>query len=202
MDKASLISLIRNQLTGGDTSSAYKSKYHPKVVEKAIHAAYDNVLQNTIDSALKQNRVADVENIVKSYVYDVNFDEQRNQHYVSVPDIFSSDMIRMVSAPKNRVQAFAIIGNSSESIFNELDVVGIDSTPGAMIENGAIYFDDLFPIGCKQVMVKMVPSFSVLREDDDIGLPFEPIIDYVIKFFGQQRSDDQINDNNMQQLRQ
>ena len=111
-------------------------------------------------------------------------------------------LIRQVSQPKNRNASFAFMSTSSEPMWSELDVTKVDSTIGYMVENKKIYFDDMFNSQFGNIMVKMVPNFDGLSMDDDINIPLEPILDYCDKYWNNQRTDDQINDNEQIQGRQ
>jgi hypothetical protein len=206
MNKKELIALISERLTGGDTTSASRGKYHPVVIEKTIEVAYNDIIRLTVDQAIKENKLFNTDHLVKSYYYKPVIDIKRNQWYIESGFSLDSKLIRQISQPRNRQANFALISNVSEFMWDELDVTKVDFTIGAMVETKRIYFDDLFhpqffgeEIG--EIMVKMVPNFDGLSNEDDVNVPLEVIMESVNRFWDRQKKDDQIDDNNIEQGR-
>lgn len=204
MNKKELIALITERLTGGDSTSASRGKYHPVVVEKTIEVAYNDIIRSTVDQAIKENKLFNTDHLVQSYYYTPQVDPRRNQWYIESDFSLDSKLIRQISQPRNRNANFAIVSNVSEFMWDELDVTKVDFTIGAMIETKRIYFDDLFhpqvfgeTIG--DIMVKMVPNFDGLKNEDDVNVPLELIMESVYRFWERQKKDDQIDDNNIEQ---
>lgn len=202
MTKQELIELVIERLRGGDTTSASRSKYHPVVVEKTIEIGYNDTLKNMLDQVNNRSAKFPIDHLIRTYYFKPILDNNRDQYYVETTMSLDVKLIRQVSQPKNRNASFAFMSTSSEPMWSELDVTKVDSTIGYMVENKKIYFDDMFNSQFGNIMVKMVPNFDGLSMDDDINIPLEPILDYCDKYWNNQRTDDQINDNEQIQGRQ
>jgi hypothetical protein len=205
MTKAELRQLIIEKLSGGDTATASRSKYHPVVVDKTIEAAYNDIVRAMTDSSKKNRTNVDMDNLVKPFYFTPQLDERRGQYYVE--SSFSPDkvLVRQVSQPMNRVNSFAFVSTTSEPMWDELEATKVDFTVGVMIENKRLYFDSLFQpniyknqIG--EILVKMIPTYDGLSDTDDVDVSLQLILDAVFKFWQEQRPDDQVNDNNTEQV--
>lgn len=67
MTKAELRQLIIEKLSGGDTTTASRSKYHPVVVDKTIEAGYNDIVRAILDSAKKSRTKVDIDHLVRPY---------------------------------------------------------------------------------------------------------------------------------------
>jgi len=205
MNKAEFRQLIIEKLSGGDTTTASRSKYHPKVVDKTIELGYNDVIRAMLDDSKKTREKISIDHLVRPYYMTPQLDEKRNQYYIESKLSLDRTLVRQVSQPMNRVNSFAFMSTSAEPMWEELEATKVDFTVGVMIENNRMYFDSLFyPMRFNHqvgdLLVKMVPNYDGLSDTDDINVPLNPVMDAVFKYWNEQRSDDQTNDNNTEQF--
>jgi hypothetical protein len=198
MKKNELISLIRNKLTGGNSTIASNNRYHPRVVEKSIELGYDAILQQIVQGADKFGEyiLPGSDSMIKTYVKDVLYDEDRAQYYIDL-HVDDERFARQFTLPKNQSYLFAIIDAVSEPIWNELDVNTIDNTIGVMVEIDRIYFDQKFPSNLHptKVLAKIIPNFSQLSPEDEIKVPTQALYISAMQYWQNQKPNDDLNEN-------
>lgn len=205
MTKAELRQLIIERLSGGDTSTASRSKYHPVVVDKSIELGYNDIVGAMIDAIDSKKSKANIDHLIKAVYLTPKLDEQRNQYYVESTMTLDRKLVRQISQPMNRVNSFAFVSTISEPMWEELEATKVDFTVGAMTENKRIYFDSLFQpnifkhqIG--DLLIKIVPNYDGISDSDEVNVPFQPLLEAVFNYWNGQKPDDQVNDNNTEQV--
>jgi hypothetical protein len=198
MKKNELISLIRGKLTGGTSSIASNSRYHPRYVEKSIELGYDALLQQIVQGADRygEHVLPSSDAMIKTYIKDVLYDEDRAQFYIDL-HVDDKRFARQFTLPKNQSCLFAIIDAVSEPIWNELDVMKVDDTIGVMVELERIWFDQKFPekLHPTKILAKIIPNFSQLEPNDEIKVPTQALYLSSMQFWQGPMPNDDLNDN-------
>lgn len=175
MNKETLIDLARRHVSGGDAPAELKSRFHPNEVDKYLEMVYDDDIFRICTSAIKYGDYSVLDNYLNTYVFAVQYDSAREQYYITpVPQAVSLPNnlgIRQLSPPKDQTMSFALVDDNSASVWGALEVDYVDSTPGYSPEGSNIYFDDKFPKGLQNVMVKQIVPFSSLKKTDSVFVP-------------------------------
>lgn len=173
--KQNWIDLVRELLSGGDAPAEIRGKYHPRIVEKYLELAYDDIVTEVAKEGQITGDYSLLDMFALPYKVAVQYDSAREQKYIDLPILVmplpDGAAIRLVSAPKNQGQQFIRIAMNSQSVWNELEADRVDPKPGFYIENEIMYFDENFPYGLTDVLLKIVASFGALGKNDRIGVP-------------------------------
>lgn len=175
MNKQELVDLVKLNLGGGDASAEVKSRFHPKEIAKYIEMVYDDIFHELCVNGIKYGDFSPLDNYVLTYVLPIAYDNAREQYYtvlnpqpVPMPN---NQSIRQVSPPKQQTLSFAPVTDNSSSVWAALEVDYVDSTPGYSVEGNNIYYDDKFPKGLENIMVKQIVPFSNLKDTDSVFVP-------------------------------
>lgn len=175
MTKRQLIDLVRELLSGGDAPAEIRGKYHPKVVAKYLEMAFDDIIAIVAEEGKKTGDYSLLDKFALPYSQPVSYNSDREQKYCELPVLVmplpDNSAVRSISPPKDQSTQFAYVAVSSQPVWGALDVDSIDPVAGYSIENDIVYFDDKFPYGLENVLLKLVPSFGALDWDDKIGVP-------------------------------
>lgn len=175
MTKRQLIDLVRELLSGGDAPAEIRGKYHPKVVAKYLEMAFDDIIAVVALEGKQTGDYSLLDKFALPYIQPILYNTSREQKYCTLPVLVmplpDNSAVRSISPPKDQSTQFAYIAISSQPVWAALDVDAIDPVAGFTIENDTIFFDDKFPYGLENVMLKLVASFGALEWDDKIEVP-------------------------------
>jgi hypothetical protein len=209
MTKQNLIDLIRELLSGGDAPAEIRGKYHPRVVEKYLEMAYDDVISISADEGAKAKDFSLLDEFATPYTETVLYDTDKELKYCPLPVLVmplpGNAAMRSVSPPKDPSTQFVNISMTSQPIWKELEADYVDPKPGYWLEGERMYFDDMFPYGLTQVMMKIVSSFGDLGKNDRVAVPAGKntmIFQRVFELMQQkkQNPEDYYGDNNNKQV--
>lgn len=175
MNKEELIDNIQLRCAGGDLTPELISKYHPNLISLNVDQVFTDLIFQAYALGGKTGDYSMVDNYCLTYVFPIAYDSAREQYYselnpspVPLPDNYG---IRLVCPPKDQNMAFAPIDNNASNVFNELEVSFVNFVPAYSYEGSRLYYDDNFPKGLQNIMVKQVVSFSSLRRTDTVFIP-------------------------------
>lgn len=210
MKKAVLIELIKENLAGGDAPAPIRGKYDDRVIEKYLEMGYDDLVADIYKECFKTNNYSLLDNFGKAYKVVILKDEDRGEYYVelaiSVVPLPDNQGIRLVSPYKDQSQAFDYIDNNSQHVFRYLFNNVVSPTGIYYTELPRIYVSN-FPTALigKELMVKVIPPFNGLDENDDVFLPggnnlalFDRV--YEIMFRKNKTPQDDYDNNNSKQI--
>lgn len=175
LTKEELVYLVGERCAGGDAPASIRGRYHPAVISKYLDMVFDDMIYAGYLDGKKGGDYSQVDNYMKAFVLPIQYDSSRQERYVELtvqpvplPDNFA---IRSVSPPKNQNAAFAPIDNVSGPVWEELEVNFVSGVAGYYREDARLYFDDKYPEGLEQVMVKQIVPFSSLADTDSVTIP-------------------------------
>jgi hypothetical protein len=176
MNKAELIELVKENLSGGDAPAEIRGKYHPRIIEKYLEMAYDDLVATIYQEGEPSGSFAALDSFGKSYKTTLTEDKDRGELYVelsiSVVPLPDNKGIRLVCPYKDQSAAFDYIDNNSSHVFSRLhnQVVRPKGTYYAELPRIYISNVDRTLIG-KDIMVKAIPPFNGLKPEDDAFIP-------------------------------
>ena len=81
MKKAVLIELIKENLAGGDAPAEIRGKYDPRIIEKYLDMAYNDVVFNLYEAGYqKGGDYSALDNFGKSYKVTIQEDKERKEY--------------------------------------------------------------------------------------------------------------------------
>lgn len=175
MTKEELIALVRQRGEGGNPVASLNGKLHRVIVEKTLETIFTDLVWATYQSGERDGDYSQVDNYIKRYVQPVLVIEASGEKYcelpvtpVPLPDNFG---LRQICSPYNQAQSFAPLDNVSDPVWAELEANYVDGTPGYKMEGNSIYFDQKFPYGLENVMLKIIVPFSALGDTEEVFVP-------------------------------
>lgn len=175
MNKAELIDLVKRNLGGGDMPAELKSRFHPNEISKYIEMVYDDIFDAICKEGIKYGDYSALDNYLNTYIFATKYDSVREQYYIVLdpqPVPLPNNLgIRQVSPPKDQTFAFALVDDSSASVWDALESDYVSDVAGYSPEGNNIYFDNKYPRGLENVMVKQLVPFSSLRDNDSVFVP-------------------------------
>ena len=202
MRKITLVELVQDHLSGGDTPDDVKGRYHPEVVANLLALAYNAVVMQTYMEA-------------KAYSDYSVLDAWSLNHTINITDgmvplpyppvqLPNAMGIRQVAASGDLNNAFAYRETNSNAVFNELEVGQVSTKPFFYLEMNAgsgnhshVLQLGLIPDGCTAVKVKMIVPFDAVDDFATISVPAgkeELLIQSVIALMREKPAEDVIND--------
>ena len=204
MTKEQLIDLIIDRLAGGDCPQELKGKYHPEIVSKHIGIAMNYLMQNIVYKEAERYGMSVFDSYTKTYKnVEVLFDEDRNEKYSILPCsvivLPDNRGVRMISAMHDQKNSFVYRSNNSLNIYGQLDVDLISKRARFYIESKSVFYDRHLSADITQVLMKLIPEFDSLDDDDEVGIPTaygKLIFDLVIQSMLGKPLEKMSNDNN------
>lgn len=169
MRKDEFIKLIQISLNGGTPPADSQGKFHDVVIEKHVGMAYNEVV-----SQIKDRKVLD-QFVVVYRNQPVLIDSELNLRYINLPvpliNTVQGSAVRYISPMKDQTTSIFIRPNHSQATYRHLPVSYMFSTRGAArVEGDRIYFDGLDE-NIDEVLLKILPSFESISEDDEFEMP-------------------------------
>jgi hypothetical protein len=168
--KEQWVELVNLKLSGGDAPATIEGKYSLAEIEHYLTLAFNDVLS----AAWMQDRSI-LDDYIRSKVFDVKNDLNRNERYISIDVIVlplnknaGYAQLRYLKNPKMQ---FALIDANALAVFSELEVSRIDSRVGFYAEGQNIYFDENLPKIVDQILLKYITSFGGLDDTDEVIVP-------------------------------
>jgi hypothetical protein len=205
MTKRQLIDLLKHRLAGGDCPQEIKGKYHPRIIEKHIEIV-QNYLMKTVAyrEAEKENDWGLLDSYTKTFVpVDVEWNDTRKEFYsklpVAVVDLPRNRGIRFISDQENQAVQYLYRDNNSVDIFSNLDIDRVSTKPRWYREKDLIYFSRQLMPTTTAVLMKVIPTFSSLDDNDEAPVPSayaKSIFDLVFQSMMGMPPEKMSNDNN------
>jgi hypothetical protein len=176
MNKAELIELVKENLSGGDAPAEIRGKYHPKIIEKYLEMAYDDLVATIYQESEPSGNFAALDTFGKAYKVILKKDEDRGELYVeldiSVVPLPNNKGITLVCPYRDQTSAFDYVDNNSSHVFRKLHNQVMRPVGTYYAELPRIYIANVDPtlIG-KDIMVKAIPPFNGLKSTDDVFVP-------------------------------
>lgn len=210
LSKAQYIDLIRDNLASD--SAELRSRWHPRIVEKYLDIAFDSVLNKnkTVREGLMDEMGMDLWKyaaLTKPFYLDFKYDEKRKRYYSELPinilSITNNNGIQMICPVEEEQSAFLPTGVNDLFLFSGLDVGQLSGLIYFTLEgNRRIYYSGDIN-GCwKEVLAKLVLSFSEFDDNDDIDIPNglnAEIIQMTLMFMKGKLPEDIVDDSNAMQ---
>lgn len=212
--KIEIVEKIQSALNGGDDVSDGLSRYHPSDIEANVDEVYADILQNMYSQNMRSKMGFDpmlLDDYTRTYNnIPVQYDEVRCEFYSQLPvttvSLPFNSSVRFISPQQEQKLQFSPVSNNASVVFSELEVDKVDNVPSFYMESNRVYYS--FPVhDYKKVLMKLVPSFSSLLDDDLIPEPsivgqrgLITIYDIVVARFRNMLPEDLMNDNNSKQV--
>lgn len=175
MTKQNLIDLVRELLSGGDAPAEIRGKYHPRVVSLYLEMAYDDVISVTADEGAKVKDFSILDEFATPYTVPVLTDTSRERKYCTLPALVmplpGNAAMRSVSPPLDETTQFVNVSMTSQPVWAVLEADYVSPKSGYWLEGERMYFDDMFPYGLEEVLMKIVSSFGDLQKTDRVPIP-------------------------------
>lgn len=186
--KEQYIEQLRQRLCGGDPTADMMGRFHPLIVEKEVDVAYESLLQSLFSQNIKGGNYSALDAYTRTFpskqypdpVYVLK-DEIRNEYYAELPKpviVLNSVNegsgnygIRLVSLVQGQASAFIPIDNNALTVFSGLEVNRINTIPTYYVEGNKVFFNFTDLNAPKEVLMKIVPTFSFLDDDDFVTMP-------------------------------
>jgi len=179
LSKAQWRDLVKDNLSGGSQSAELKDRWHNAIIEKYLDISFDTVLNR--NKTGKENMFDEMGTdlwkysaLTKTFTLDILYDSTRKRHYSELPvnivSITNNNGIMMVFPVEEEQSAFIPRGTNDLFLMGNLDV----STMGLRyftLEGKRLYYSGAINNCWKQVLAKLVLSFSEFDDDDDIDIP-------------------------------
>lgn len=170
---------VIHRLCGGDPSAEQLNRFHPNIVDKEIDMAYESILNGLFHNNVRGADFSLFDAYTKTYIsprdFVLEFDDDRQEYFFTLPVppivINPGNLgIRMICPREDQSDQFAPIDNNALVVFNELEVGSISETSTYYMEGQKAYLNFLGGYTSK-MLIKMVPTYSYLEDDDMISIP-------------------------------
>lgn len=180
MKKNQLIELVKRNLTGGDSPSELRGRYHEREIELALQVAFGSLLNR---NATEKKELADelsqdtwkYDQLTKPYVLDIQKDATRNRYYSDLPvhilSITNNAGIRMITPTQEESTAFLPRKQQDSFLMNGLDVGQLSGLIYFSLEGQRIWYSGEIDSCWTSVLAKLVLEFSEFDDEDDISIP-------------------------------
>jgi hypothetical protein len=202
MTKENLIDLLTTQLAASDITGPMMRKLHQRDIEQLVSMAYNNILFEAYNAFKKTKDTSNFDQYIKTYKdVDVTFDASRDEYYSIIPvtlaQLPNNNAIRVISPKRGQRQAFVYQDNTAVAIFGNLEVDSIMTQTTFYVEGQNVYYEDL-GVGQTQVMMKLIPVFTELSDEDEVYIPAgkdQVVFEFVVKAL-MGRGNEQMANNN------
>lgn len=175
MTKDQFVELIRRNLQGSDAPAAIRGKYSEREIQLYSEMAYNDMISMLGEDANKTKDYSLMDSFGKAYKRIIKYDSERDEKYldieVQIVPLRDNAGVRLVSPYKDQSASFDYRDNTSKSVFDTLLVNVVDNTPTYYVESQRIYFDDNIDKDLTTIMIKVVPLFSALKNEDEVLVP-------------------------------
>lgn len=205
MTKRNLIDLLKHRLAGGDCPQELKGKYHPKILEKHIEIVLNYLVKTvTYKEAEREQDWGLLDSYTKTYPnVPILEDTQRMERYCELPvnviDLPQNRGIRFISDQENQAIQYIYRDNNSVDIFSNLDIDRVSTKPRWYREKKKVYFSRHLSPNITGVLMKLIPNFSDLEDNDEAPIPSayaKSIFDLVFQAMQGMPPEKMSNDNN------
>lgn len=213
MNKANLIDLTIDYLTGGALTPALKSVYHPEIVSYQLELAFDSLLgQGDSDSVLNEMGIPNwkYDSMTKAYLLSVEYDTLRDKYYSNLPvgvmSLNNNSGIRMIFPTKSEESAFIPRSQTDNFLMGSLDVNRFTDLIRFTYESdNKVYYtaSESNQLLCRLhkanqgVYAKLAVKFGALEATDEITVPdgkLGQIFEFVANALGSKKKEDLTND--------
>lgn len=200
MQKAQFISLVRNQLAGGDASDESLRFLNTNIIERQIEIALEQVL-------LGQGFVGSIpywklDALTKPYTVSIECDNTRNQYYVDMPAatmiLSNNQQIRDIISVGDPNALFMPRAGNMRKLNESLYANSVGDFISYMLEGNRLWFGNRMPNKDGSLILQLVVKFSEWGDDEEVNIPadkVQQVIVSVIQIMGARPKEDAINDN-------
>lgn len=220
LKKEQYIEQLRHRLCGGDPTTDTMGRFHPLIVEKEVDAVYESLLQSLFSQNIKGGNYSVLDAYTRTFpskqyptAVPVLYDTYRDEYYSELPkpvivlnspgDGSGNYGIRLISLTKGQANAFIPIDNNASTVFSGLEVNTVNAIPTYYVEENKVYYNFTGLNVPEEVLMKIVPTFSFLADDDFVTMPevmtkngMLTVGDLVFERFMGEQPEKMTNDNN------
>lgn len=203
--KENWVDALIDFFANGDCPQEMKGKYHPEIIAFHLGVALDYLITKVLyPEASKTNNWGMLDVYVKTYLnVPILDDTDRDERYSDLPiqpvNLPSNRGVRFISTNKDQSYRFIYRDNNTENIFGGLDVDEVITTPRYYVEGKKVFYSHHLPYDLKFVLMKLIPPFDALDDDDDVNIPQgygKLVFDLVAQSLSGRKLEKVSNDNN------